>query len=89
MNWLGISRVKSKGMGMMEGIIWEELSQERKDKLERKVINFANKFHNLKPAKKSFKTRAIFQVAKMMQKNLQKKGGDSLDLRYWQEQGWV
>lgn len=35
------------------------------------------------------KTVAIFQVAKMMQKNLQKKGGDSLDLRYWQEQGWV
>ncbi|HHT25150.1 MAG TPA: NAD(P)H-dependent oxidoreductase [Clostridiaceae bacterium] len=93
LNWLGVSRVKKIGFGMMEGVIWNEISEARRAKFERKIRKFARQFHDLTPANRSLKTKFIFQMCKMMQTLLSKKTPEgqelSPDLQHWIDNGWV
>lgn len=93
LNWIGIPRVKKIGFGMMEGVIWDEISESRRQKFEKKVRAFAKQFHTLKPASKSLKTKFYFQMCKMLQTKLSKNTPNgqelSTDLQYWIDQGWV
>ncbi|MGB4610081.1 MAG: NAD(P)H-dependent oxidoreductase [Saccharofermentanales bacterium] len=93
LNWLGVSRVKKIGFGMMEGVFWNEISEARRDKFERKIRKFAGQFHNIKPANQSLRIKFIFQMCKMMQTSLSKKTPEgqelSPDLQYWIDHGWV
>ncbi|HOE99964.1 MAG TPA: NAD(P)H-dependent oxidoreductase [Spirochaetota bacterium] len=93
LNWLGISRIKKIGFGMMEGVIWNEISEKRRAGFEQKIRAFARQFCNLKPAKKSLKTKFIFQMCKMLQTSLSKNTPEgqelSVDLQHWVDNGWV
>ncbi|MEL3908817.1 MAG: NAD(P)H-dependent oxidoreductase [Treponemataceae bacterium] len=93
LNWLGVSRVKQIGFGMMEGVIWNEISEKRRGVFEKKLRSFARRFNKLQPAKKSLKVKLLFTMCKMMQTSLLKKTPEgqelSADLQYWIKQGWV
>lgn len=93
LNWLGVSRVRKIGFGMMEGVIWEEISEKRREGFESKMRTFARSFRNLTPVGMSLKTKFYFQMCKMMQENLLKKTSDdkdlSSDVKHWLEQGWI
>jgi NAD(P)H-dependent FMN reductase len=88
--WMGVSSIKRLGFGLMEGVIWDELSAERRDKITAKTKRFAKKFTAIKPAGKSLKTRLLFFVTKQIHKSILKKEEiPGADNRHWIEQGWL
>lgn len=94
LNWLGVSDVTCVGGGLMEGIIWEELSDKRRATLSKRVGNVAIKCKRLEtnnqPAKKSIKVKALFMMSKIIHKAVLKSeevpGADNL---HWIKKGWI
>lgn len=94
LNWLGVSHVKSVGFGLMEGIIWDELSAKRKSKITKAIIRKAAKYKHYRPDRIAIKGRMLFFISKLLRKKvykdeLLKSGQAGLDSRYWIEQGWI
>ena len=93
LEWLGVPDIKRIGFGMMEGIIWDDLSTERKDKIESKIKAFAKDIKNSTPKKFSIKSSLYFKMCKEMQKGQKKKLGKDEkpqpDLQHWMDHGWV
>ena len=88
--WLGVSRIKKLGIGLLEGVIWNELSEKRKNSIARKVKKFAKKNQSANPARKGMKVRLLFFVTKMMHQKIAKKENPlSADNQYWKEKGWI
>jgi multimeric flavodoxin WrbA len=90
LHWLGVSRVRRLGFGLMEGVIWDELSAKRRAKIERKTQKFARAYRKFKPARKSLKVRFLFGLSRFMHKVILKKETvPSADSQYWIEHGWI
>ena len=90
LTWLGISDVSCLGFGLIEGVVWEELSEKRKNKIELKVINLARKYRRFKPGRMGFKVRILFLMCKMIHKGLLKKEEiPSADNQHWINNGWI
>ncbi|HQC55014.1 MAG TPA: NAD(P)H-dependent oxidoreductase [Clostridia bacterium] len=93
LKWLGVSRIKKLGLGMMEGVIWNEISEKRRYYFEKDVRKFARKFKDLKPAKKSLEVKFIFTMCKFLQKYVMRKlkpgEAPSRDLQHWLDNGWI
>ncbi|HHV43032.1 MAG TPA: flavodoxin family protein [Clostridiaceae bacterium] len=89
LSWLGVTSIKCLGMGMIEGVIWEELSEARRAKIETKVARFARGIKPTEQGRKGLLVRMKFQLCKLMQRRVLKKGIPSLDVDYWIEKGWL
>jgi NAD(P)H-dependent FMN reductase len=90
MSWLGVSRIKKLGFGLMEGVIWDELSEKRRAAIEAKTRSFATRFQNRGPARKSLKHMALHKICKMMHQGaLKKESTPSTDNQYWIDKGWL
>jgi len=90
LSWLGISRIRRLGVGLLEGVIWDELSEGRRIKIERKARQLGLKHSNIHPAGKSLKMRFKFLMCKIMHVAVFKKEDTpSADNQYWIEQGWL
>ncbi len=93
LTWWGIPYVKTIGFGLMEGIVWDELSTKRKQKIEQKIKTFAKNLKPIVPRKKSFKTKLFFFLGKSLQqftlKNLKPNQQPSNDTQYWLDKGWI
>jgi multimeric flavodoxin WrbA len=90
LSWMGVSSIQRLGFGLMEGVIWDELSVQRREKIIGKTKRFARRFVALKPAKRSLKTRLLFFVCKLLHKSILKKedviGADNA---HWITEGWL
>lgn len=93
LHWLGVPVVKRIGFGMIEGVLWDEISQERKQKFERKMRRFAQKFRSISPRKKTMRTKLYFSMCRKMQRDVLKKLPEGqkpyADSQYWIDQGWI
>lgn len=93
LEWLGVPDIKSIGFGLMEGIIWDEISMEIREKFEKKIRTFARQFQNVTPKRKSLKTGAYFFLGQKLQESTFKKlklgERPSPDLQHWIDHGWV
>jgi len=90
LTWLGVPSIRKLGFGLMEGVIWDELSAPRRTKIEAKAKAFAAKFQSVKPARKSLKHWAIWFICKAMhQVLLKKENPPSTDNQYWIDKGWL
>lgn len=93
LEWMGVSKIEKIGFRMLEGVIWDEISESRRRKFEKKARAFARRFDNLPPVKKSLKNRLYFQIGKKMQERVLKELPDDKepgpDLQYWIDQGWI
>lgn len=90
LSWLGISDIKKVGFGLMEGIVWEELSDKRKNTILKKVKRIARTYQTPRKVSKSIVTTLKFELSKKMQQGILKKGQPlTLDNRYWIEQDWL
>ncbi len=90
LNWMGVSSVKCLGFGLMEGIIWDELSETRRSKITGKTIALANKFKSISPAHRSLKTRAFFVISRFLHKSvLKNESTPSADNQHWIDKGWI
>lgn len=64
--WLGISDVKKLGVGLMEGVIWGELSEKRRKTIEAKAKKLALRYKKPYNSHKGIKVRALFAVTKII-----------------------
>jgi multimeric flavodoxin WrbA len=90
LSWLGVSSIKKLGFALMEGVIWNELSENRRHRIETKVKAFASKLPGKTTAQKSLKHRLLFAMCKMLhQKSVKIENPISTDNQYWLDMGWI
>jgi hypothetical protein len=71
-------------------VIWEDLSQRRRDKIITKARKLGEKYKVIQPAKMSLKTHLKFKMCKIIQNSAFKKSKTkTADIIYWIEQGWL
>ena len=82
----GISNIFTFGFAVCAAK-WEDVTEKRRIKIERKVKNISNKIkkkvHKSKPR---LKTKLLFYIFRMMQKNLEIIPRDK---EYWEKHGWL
>ena len=90
LTWLGVSKIKKFGIGLLEGVIWDELSEKRRSIIIEKVKKAAMNSNCAHPARKGIKVKLLFFATKMMHQNIGKKENPlSADNQYWKEKGWI
>ncbi len=90
LSWLGVSHIKTLGVGLMEGVIWNELSKKRKHIITSKVNNMAQRYRKTYTAKKGIKVSLKFSICKAMHKATASKTNTlSADDAHWVSKGWI
>lgn len=90
LNWMGVSDVRCLGFGLMEGVIWNELSEKRRQKIEQKVTSLAKKFNKPKAGRRSMKVTLLFTICKILHKQILKSEKvPSADNQHWIDNGWI
>lgn len=90
LSWMGVSKIRRLAIGLLEGVVWKELSENRRGKIERKARRLGSEYVNLRPAGKSMKTRLKFSMCKVMHNAvLKKEETPGADNRHWIEHGWI
>ncbi|MEY8356865.1 flavodoxin family protein [Lachnospiraceae bacterium 54-53] len=88
--WLGISDVKKAGFGLMEGVIWNELSPKKREAITDKTEKLAKRYKKNAASRKGLKVRLLFAAAKKMHQAAAKNEDPlSADNRYWVHKGWI
>lgn len=91
MNWLGVSRVFTVGMGMMGDIFIDHLSEKHRQVILKKMRKLAARTREVKPVqRKSLKVWFFFQFCRL-QHAMVYKGEEipSLDNLHYVERGWI
>ena len=92
LSWWGISKIKIFTTRLMSDIVWDKLPQKKQSKITKKVTKLSNQFARInyeKAAHTKLKTKLKFYMCRMIQKSIHKKQVESLDCKYWSEQGWL
>jgi multimeric flavodoxin WrbA len=97
LQWLGMSDIKTFGCGLMEAVIWKDISEKRRKGIEKKVKSFAKQFvfnpsseGTRRKVRKTLKHRLLFAMSKFIHKKVLKNENPvSADNKYWIEKGWI
>lgn len=90
LSWLGISHIRRLGIALLEGVIWSDLSDKRKNLIIDKVKKLSKKYINPHPPHLGIKVRVKFNICKMMHKAVAKNENPlSVDNQYWVDKGWI
>lgn len=88
--WLGVSDIKKLGTGLLEGVIWSELSDKRSNNIINKTKKLAKRYKNANKAHRGLKVGLLFAITKKMHQVFAKKEETlSVDNQYWVDKGWV
>ncbi len=91
LSWWGISKIEIFTTRLMGDVVWDKLPQKKQIKITKKIKKLSNKFAKInyeKPAHTTLKTKLKFYMCRMIQKAVFKKQVESLDCKYWIQQGW-
>ena len=81
----GVGRIYQIGVAVA-AISWEKVNEKKKKRIEKKTTKIANEIKKrCGRVKPSLKTRMLFQVMRLVQKN----GWNEADVKYWKEKGWI
>jgi multimeric flavodoxin WrbA len=90
LSWLGVSDVKKLGFGLLEGVIWDEISEKRRLFIKKKTQKLAERYVTPRTVNMSLKTRGLFAICKMLHKKaLKNEEVPSADNQYWIDKGWI
>lgn len=90
LSWLGVSDIKTLGVGLMEGVIWNELSEKRKNIITGKVKHLSQSYSKAYTAKKGIKVSLKFAICKAIHKAVASKTHTlSADDAHWVNKGWI
>lgn len=89
LSWWEISNIKVFTVSLMSNIVWNNLPLKKITKKINKLSRNIAKVEFSKPAHTSFKTKLKFYMCKMIQESVGKRQIETLDLKYWTEQGWL
>lgn len=88
--WLGVSDIKKLGIGLLEGVIWNELSDKRRNIIISKSKKLAERYKHDYKTYKGIKVSILFTILKKMHQAFSKKEEIlSADNQYWVDKGWV
>ena len=86
LGYWGISDITEYGTGI-QAMNWDMVSKKNKAKIEKAADKIAKKLSTGKKPKVSIKTKALFDIMRMMQvKNM---GSGDADRNYWEKNGWL
>lgn len=81
----GVAKTYRYGIAVME-TSWERVSEQKKHRIEKKISLLADRIKaNQGRVKPSVKTKAFFNVMRLMQK----RGWNEADGNYWKAKGWT
>lgn len=92
LSWWGISRIGVYSGALMGDIVWENLPEKRRIKLEKGIKKLAGKFTKAdysRPARVGTKVKIKFMFSRMIIKSIFKDHPESKDAVYWQKCGWL
>lgn len=90
LSWLGVSDIRRLGIGLMEGVVWDQLSQTRRDAIARQVAGFARRYQRPARPRKGVAVTAKFGLCRMMhQATAAQEDPLSADNQYWLDRGWI
>lgn len=90
LKWWGVSDIKKMGIGLMEGVIWGELSEQRRNKIIYKAKKRAKRYEKPYVARKGCNVRLLYCIARRMHQAIAKKEEPlSADNQYWLNKGWI
>lgn len=90
LTWLGVSDIKKFGVGLMEGVFWDELSEERRDMIAGKLQRLAGRYIKPYTSRKGLKVGLIFTMTKKLHQDLvRKEKVPSADNQHWLDKGWI
>lgn len=90
LSWLGVSDIKKLGIGLLEGVVWNELSDKRKKIIIGKTKRLAERYKKAHVAHKGIKVKMKFAISKMMHQAVAKNEKIlSADNQYWVDKGWI
>ena len=82
----GIPKIRRLGFAL-QAENWESVAQKKKDKIQKVIAKLAVDFSGNKKVRVGFKTRFMFNIMRMMQKNGM--GSSPEEKEYWQAKGWL
>lgn len=90
LSWLGVSDIKRLGVGLMEGVFWNELSEKRRKAITNKVKRLARRYVRPYKAGKGLIVAAKFFMCRMMHQAIAKNESPlSADNQHWVDKGWI
>lgn len=91
LEWMGVSKVERIGFSV-GGSDWDEISEDKKKRIDARIRTFAGKYQGELHQKKSLKSKLYFEMCRKLQRDVLKKLDEekpSADLQYWIDNGWV
>lgn len=92
LSWWGISNIGVFTASLMEGIVWDVLSEKKKAALQKKMKRLSDRYARIdlaRPARTSIRTKCVFFVCRAMQRSLRDSSPGNPDQRYWAERSWL
>jgi multimeric flavodoxin WrbA len=90
LKWLGISHIRKQGIGLMEGIVWNDLSLKRRNAIISKISRLAKKYKNQTYARQGMNVRLRFALCRMLhQITADKEKILSADNQHWIQKGFI
>ena len=90
LTWLGVTDIKRYGVGLMEGVIWDELSEKRRNMIAGKLQRLAGRYKKPYTSRKGLKVGLIFTMTKKLHQNLARKEKvRSADNQHRIDKGWI
>lgn len=90
LTWLGVPHIRKLGIGLMEGVFWNELSDKKRKRITGQTRKLAQKYRNASPARGGIKTGLLFALTRAMHQSFARKEKVlSADNRHWLHMGWI
>ncbi|SHJ77171.1 NADPH-dependent FMN reductase [Hathewaya proteolytica DSM 3090] len=90
LSWMGISHIKKLGIPLLEGIIWNDLSDKRKNIIINKTKKLAKKYKKICMPHRNIIVKMKFLICKGMHKYAAKNEKNlSVDNQHWVNKGWI
>jgi len=90
LTWLGVSDIKRIGVGLMEGVVWDELSEKKRGMITGKLQTLAQRYKRPYTSRRRLKVGLIFALTKKMHQGLARKEEvHSADNQHWIDKGWI
>lgn len=90
LSWLGVSDIKKLGIGLLEGVIWNQLSDKRKNIIIKKTKKIAEKYKKTRTVHKKIRMIMKFAISKIIHQAVARKDKIlSVNNQYWVDKGWI
>ena len=92
LSWWGVSEIGVFRGALMSDIVWDKLPESKRKSMTDKIDKLSRKFAKIdysKPARTKIAVKIKFKLCRFIQKRIRKSGVESLDNKYWSDNGWL